>query len=270
MIKQRFGFAQATALAIILLFQVACATVPLTNRKQIKLIPDAELLSMSFKEYNQVKKTSTLSTDRKDLRELNSVGKRISKAADQFMRENNINLAMNWEFILVEDEKVVNAWCMPGGKVAVYTGILPYTKNIDGLATVIGHEIAHAIAQHGNERLSQGLLVQFGGMALSAAMASKPEATRELWLQVFGIGASVGLILPYSRQHEYEADYIGLVLMAKAGFNPNEAVSFWNRMKDSGGAKPPEFLSTHPADEKRIAELKRHMPEAIKYYNNYR
>jgi predicted Zn-dependent protease len=252
--------------AFALLFIAACATVPLTNRQQLKLIPEIELLSMSFQQYDQIKKDSKISTDKKSVALLMSVGERISKAADDFIKEMNLNMMMDWEFILIEDDKTVNAWCMPGGKVAVYTGILPYTKDAAGLAAVIGHEVSHALARHGNERMSQGLLVQVGGLTLGKAMQNKPETTKNLWLQAFGIGASLGFILPYSRTHEYEADHIGLILMARAGYNPNEAIAFWERMSKSDGKKPPEFLSTHPADGKRIAELKNHLPKAMKYY----
>ncbi len=254
--------------ALTLLFMIACATVPLTNRQQIKLIPEAELLSMSFQQYEQVKKDSKISTDKESILLLRSVGERISKAADDFIREMNLNMTMDWEFALIEDDKTVNAWCMPGGKVAVYTGILPYTRSASGLAAVIGHEVAHALAQHGNERVSQGLLVQMGGLTLAKAMQNKPKTTQDLWLQAFGIGANLGFILPYSRTHEYEADRIGLILMARAGYNPNEAIAFWERMSKSDGKKPPEFLSTHPADDKRITELKAHLPEALKYYRD--
>ncbi|MGA1790117.1 MAG: M48 family metallopeptidase [bacterium] len=257
-------------LAFALLFSAACATVPLTNRQQLRLIPDVEILSISFQQYDQIKKESKLSEDKTSISILMRVGERISKVADEFINEMHLNMVMDWEFILIEDDKTVNAWCMPGGKVAVYTGILPYTKDETGLATVIGHEVAHALAQHGNERMSQGLLVELGGITLSRAMESKPKTTQTLWLQAFGLGASLGFILPYSRTHEYEADRIGLVLMARAGYNPQEAVGFWERMSQSGGKKPPEFLSTHPADKNRIAALKNHLPEAMRYYQSGR
>ena len=268
MIGQRDSRQRDTILYAIfaLLLIAACATVPLTSRRQIKLIPETDLLSMSFQQYEQIKKDSRLSTDEKYLALLRRVGERISKAADDFIKEMHLNLTMNWEFILIEDDNTVNAWCMPGGKVAVYSGILPYTKNEEGLAAVIGHEIAHALAQHGSERMSQGLLVQLGGLTLAKAVEGKPKTTQNLWLQAFGIGANLGFILPYSRTHEYEADQIGLILMARAGYNPNEALAFWERMSKSGGEKPPEFLSTHPADVKRIAALKKHLSEAMKYY----
>lgn len=264
--KYNLSYAYVLSTAFVLLLIAACATVPLTNRQQLKLIPEAEILSMSFQQYDQIKKSSKLSTQKEDLARLKRVGERISRAAEEFIIEKQMHLSMHWEFLLIEDDKVVNAWCMPGGKVAVYTGILQYTQTDAGLAAVIGHEVAHALAQHGNERLSQELLVQLGGLTLSNAMASKPELTRNLWLKAYGIGAHLGIILPYSRTQEYEADYIGLVLMAKAGYDPDEAISFWERMRSAGGQKPPEFLSTHPADEKRIAAMKNRLPQARTYY----
>lgn len=264
--KSRCNILDLLYSALILLLLAACARVPFTNRKQLNLIPQAEILSMSLQQYDEVKKTSKLSGNKEDIAMLNNVGERVAWAAEEFITEKKLKLTMDWEFILIEDDKVVNAWCMPGGKVAVYTGILPYSKTEAGLAAIIGHEVAHAIAQHGNERLSQGLLVQLGGLTLSSAINSKPEATRKLWLEAYGIGAQIGFILPYSRTHEYEADYIGLILMAKAGYDPHEAISLWERMRNAGGEKPPEFLSTHPADEKRIIEMKQNLQEAMKYY----
>jgi predicted Zn-dependent protease len=170
-----------------------------------------------------------------------------------------------WEFNLVDD-KAVNAWAMPGGKIVVYKGILPITKNDTGMAVVMGHEIAHIVAKHGNERMSQQLVVQMGGMALDVAMKEKPEQTRAIFQQAYGVTTQVGVMLPYSRKHEYEADKLGLVFMAMAGYNPESAIKFWEKMMAQGGAKPPEFLSTHPSDENRIAELKKYLPEAMKYY----
>ncbi len=170
-----------------------------------------------------------------------------------------------WEFNLVDDD-VPNAWCMPGGKVVVYTGLLPLTQNETGLAVVMGHEIAHAVARHGNERMSQELALQLGGVALSVAIEKKPEETKQLFYSAYGIGSELGIVLPYSRLHETEADKLGLIFMAMAGYNPEEAIPFWTRMSQSGGQKPPEILSTHPADETRIRNLKEFMPEAMKYY----
>jgi predicted Zn-dependent protease len=254
------------ALFGLILVLVACATVPLTGRKQLNLIPSSELLSMSYQQYDSVKIGSKLSTNQQQTNMIKQVGARISTAAETFLKESGVQMQFDWEFILIEDDKTPNAWCMPGGKVAFYTGILPYTKNDAGVAVVMGHEVAHALAQHGNERMSQGLLVNLGGATLAMALESKPEMTRNLWLGAFGLGAQVGVLLPYSRKHESEADRIGLIIMAKAGYDPNEAVAFWERMSQAGGQAPPEFLSTHPANATRIADLKSHLPEAMRHY----
>jgi predicted Zn-dependent protease len=197
------------------------------------------------------------------------IGGRIQGAVERYFKGKGIESSLSgyqWEFNLVED-KQVNAWCMPGGKVVVYTGILPVTKTEEGLAVVMGHEIAHAVAEHGNERMSQGMLAQLGGVALDVAMKDKPQQTRELWQSAFGLGAQVGVLLPFSRTQESEADELGLTFMAMAGYNPQEAVTFWQRMSaNSGGKAPPELLSTHPSDETRIRQIQEHMPEAMKYY----
>lgn len=254
------------ALFGLILILAACATVPLTGRKQLNLIPSGELLSMSYQQYDSVKTGSKLSTNQQQVNMIKQVGARISTAAETFLKESNIQMQFDWEFILIDDDKTPNAWCMPGGKVAFYTGILPYTKNDAGVAVVMGHEVAHALAQHGNERMSQGLLVNLGGATLAKALETKPEMTRNLWLGAFGLGAQVGVLLPYSRKHESEADRIGLIIMAKAGYDPNEAVAFWERMSQAGGQAPPEFLSTHPANTTRINDLKIHLPEAMRHY----
>lgn len=247
----------------------ACSTVPVTGRKQLDLIPADTMLSMSFQQYDEFLKNHKLSTNQKQTRMVKRVGRRIQKAVEQYMAEKNLSHRLKdyqWEFNLVESPEV-NAWCMPGGKVVVYEGILPITRDEAGLAVVTGHEIAHAIARHGQERMSQGLLVQTGGMALSAALADKPRTTRTLWMAAFGLGASVGVILPYSRLHENEADHLGLIFMAMAGYNPRTAVGFWERMaRQKKGAAPPEFLSTHPADETRIRNIKAQIPTAMTYY----
>lgn len=155
---------------------------------------------------------------------------------------------------------------MPGGKIAVYTGILPATQDETGLAVVLGHEVAHAIANHGGERMSQQLLVQLGATGLSVALSQQPAQTQQILLQAYGAGTNIGFILPYSRSHELEADHIGLILMARAGYNPREAIPFWQRMSKMGGERPPEFLSTHPEPERRIEDIKKELPEAMKYY----
>lgn len=251
------------------LFFIGCAEVPLTERKSLHLVPNSELLSLSLREYDQVLKKSKLSTDEKKVQMVRRVGQRISKSAEAFLKESGREQQLKdykWEFNVIEDDKVVNAWAMPGGKVAVYTGILPYTKDETGLAVVMGHEVAHALADHGNERMSQALLANMGGMALSVALAKKPQQTRDLFMTVFGVGSSVGVLLPYSRLQESEADRIGLVLMARARYDPREAIPFWERMNKKEGPRPPEFLSTHPAPGSRIANLKTYIPEAVPYY----
>jgi len=259
------------AIYFILLFFTTCKKVPYTNRSQLTLLPESIIVEMGLTNYNEFIKSNKLSADEKNVQMIKKVGQKISAAAEEFMRKNNMAADIKnykWEFNLVESEQV-NAWCMPGGKIVFYTGILPYTLNESGVAVVMGHEIAHAIARHGNERMSQQLMVAMGGMALAIALKEKPEETRNLFLAAYGAGATIGVILPYSRKHEYEADKIGMVLMAMAGYDPNEAVKFWQRMASSNKTKTPEFLSTHPADENRIKELQKFLPEAMKYYKNY-
>ncbi|MFA7061951.1 MAG: M48 family metallopeptidase [Pedobacter sp.] len=197
------------------------------------------------------------------------VGEKVQKAVEQYFADSGLREHLSdykWEFNLVED-KQVNAWCMPGGKVVVYTGILPIARTEAGLAVVMGHEIAHAIAEHGNERMSQGLIAQLGGVALSTALSTKTAATQQLWMTVYGVGAQYGAILPYGRLQESEADHLGLIFMAMAGYDPHEAVPFWERMAaQKGGKAPPEFLSTHPADATRIENIKRLIPKAMEQY----
>lgn len=250
-------------------FVSSCATVPITGRSQLSFIPDSTMLSMSLQQYDQFLQESTLSDDAEATAMVKDVGVRIQGAVEQYFTENNMAQELQnyaWEFNLVESDDV-NAWCMPGGKVVVYTGILPVTQDETGLAVVMGHEIAHAIAKHGAERMSQELLVQMGGIGLSVALESQPEETQQLWMTAFGVGAQFGALLPYSRMHESEADYLGLIFMAMAGYDPNEAVGFWERMAaESGGQKPPEFMSTHPSDATRIRKIQEALPEIMNTY----
>lgn len=252
-----------------LLLLSACSTNPVTGRKQLTLIPAGEMLGMSFSQYDQFLKENKLSNDQQSTQMVKRIGQRIQKSVETYATEkgwaNQLN-GYKWEFNLVED-KQVNAWCMPGGKVVVYTGILPVTKDETGLAVVMGHEIAHAVAEHGNERMSQGLLANLGGAALQEAVKNKPEQTQALWMTAFGLGAQFGVLLPFSRSQESEADQMGLIFMAMAGYDPAQAVTFWERMAaNKGGQAPPEFMSTHPSDETRIADIKKLLPEALKYY----
>ena len=252
---------------LILLF--SCATVPITERRAIHLVSDQEMTTLSFQEYSKVLQQSKLSPNVAEVQMVRNVGARIARATEDLLREKGMEEDLRnykWEFNLIDDPKTVNAWCMPGGKVAVYTGILPVTRDETGLAVVMGHEIAHAVAKHGNERMSQGLLAQLGGVALSVALSTQPAAATDLFLSAYGMGTQVGILLPYSRVQESEADKIGLALMARAGYDPREAVPFWKRMNEKGGSRPPEFLSTHPAPETRIREIEAFLPEAMKYY----
>jgi predicted Zn-dependent protease len=246
-----------------------CSTVPITGRKQLDLIPDDEMMSMSYQEYGDFLKTNKVSDDREKTGMVRGVGGRIQGAVERYFKDRGMSGQLRdyqWEFNLIESDEV-NAWCMPGGKVVVYTGLLPVAETEAGLAVVMGHEIAHAVAKHGDERMSQALLAQMGGLALSEALKSKPEKTKELWLSVYGVGATVGVLLPYSRTQESEADHLGLIFMAMAGYDPHQAVEFWERMTaQKGGAAPPELLSTHPSDATRIDNLKKLVPEAMKYY----
>ena len=257
-----------SALLIFVLLFTACATVPVTGRQQLNLIPGSQLNAMSFSQYDEFIKTHKLSNNEQQTNMVKSVGKRIQTAVEKYFTDQGQAGRLRdykWEFNLVEDS-LVNAWCMPGGKVVVYTGILPITQNETGLAVVMGHEIAHAIANHGGERMSQGLIAMTGGVALSKALENKSEETKTLFMGAYGVGAQLGVLLPYSRLHESEADHLGLIFMAMAGYDPHESVSFWERMSAGKSGAPPEFLSTHPSDETRIRKLREEIPEAMTYY----
>ncbi len=247
-----------------------CSEVPITGRRQLSLVPSSLVTSMSVQQYTQFLSENKISSDPQQVAMVKRVGQNIVAAVNEFCKtqcEEDPFAGYEWEINLIED-KQVNAFAMPGGKVVVYTGILPVAQTEAGLATVMGHEIAHVFAAHGEERMSQGLLTQMGGMALSVALKNQPEATRNLFMTSYGLGSQVGVLLPFSRLHETEADRLGLIFMAMAGYNPNESVDFWKRMASAKGDKaaPPEFLSTHPADETRIRHLQELVPEAMEYY----
>lgn len=259
----------ATLVALAALLLVTCSTVPITGRKQLSLIPSSQMMGMSYSQYGEFLKSNKLSEDKEATAMIKRVGSRIQGAVEKYFAEKGLSKELEgyaWEFNLVDD-KQVNAWCMPGGKVVFYTGILPITKTETGVAVVMGHEVAHAVAEHGNERVSQGLMAQLGGMALQEALSDKPQQTQQIWMTAFGLGAQFGVLLPFSRTQESEADRLGLIFMAMAGYDPSEAVKFWERMAAAkGGQSPPEFMSTHPSDETRIADIKKHMPEAMQFY----
>jgi predicted Zn-dependent protease len=237
------------------LLLAACATIPVTGRHSFNIVPEDQELALGMTAYKEVTAKAKISTDVAATAMVRQVGERIAKISDR--------PDYQWEYVLIDDPKTQNAFCLPGGKVAVYTGILPITKNETGLAVVLSHEIAHAIAKHGAERMSQELLINLGGETLDAAMRKKPAETRQAVLQAFGLGATYGAVLPFGRSQESEADHIGLIYMAKAGYDPHEALAFWKRMEAaSGGQQPPQFLSTHPSHETRIQDLEKWMPEA--------
>jgi predicted Zn-dependent protease len=255
-------------LSAALIYQ-ACTIVPLTGRKQLNLMPESEMISMSLTNYNDFMKVNPPSADKKNSQMVKEVGTNISAAVIKYFTDNNLADRLNgyqWEFNLVKNDSVPNAWCMPGGKVVVYSGILPYTKDANGLAVVLSHEIAHAVARHGNERMSQELIAQFGSVAMNEVIKEKPEQTKAIFNGAYGLGAQYGVMLPYSRDHELEADKLGLIFMAMAGYDPSSAIVFWERMRSMGGQKPPEFMSTHPSDATRINKIKAALPEAQKYY----
>jgi len=247
-----------------------CSENMVTGRKQLSLVSETELQSMAKEEYktflnaNKVVNTSV----NRDAEMVHRIGSRIATAITAYYNNNGqpaILEGYQWEFNLIEN-KEANAWCMPGGKVVVYTGLLPITQNEAALAVVIGHEIAHAVAQHGSERMSQALLQQLGGVALQVALANQKVETQNLFMTAYGVGSTVGGLLPFSRKEETEADKYGLYFSAMGGYNPQEAIPFWERMAAAGGQKPPEFLSSHPSDETRIANIRSYMPQALKYY----
>lgn len=259
------------SLLFITLVLTGCALNILTGRKQLNLVSESEMQLMATDQYNTFLSENKVlnSGSSRDAATVDRVGARISRAITKYFEtqgESSLLEGYKWEFNTIES-KEINAWCMPGGKVVVYTGLLPVTGNEAALAIVMGHEIAHSVARHGNERMSQAMVQQLGGMALQVALAQKPQETQNLFMTAYGIGSTVGAVLPWSRQQETEADQYGLIFSAIAGYDPREALPFWQRMAAAGGGAPPEFLSTHPSDATRLRKLEQFMPEALKYYN---
>lgn len=230
-----------------------CAKAPYTGRSQLLILSESEEISMGIQAYEEIKKKERLSNDERINAMIKRVGEKIAGVANKPQ--------YRWEFIVIDDSETINAFCLPGGKVAFYTGILPICKDEDGVAVVMGHEVAHALNRHGGERMSQLLLAQTGGVVVGELTKNKSKLSQNLILAAYGIGVELGAILPHSRKQEEEADYVGLILAYKAGYNIDKAVSFWERMKDSGEKKPPEFLSTHPSDERRIQNIKNWIEE---------
>jgi predicted Zn-dependent protease len=256
---------------LIVYFFTSCSSVPITGRKRVNFVSDSKILPVSFAQYKGFLEENKLSKNKRMTNQVKEVGKNISIAVDRFMRANNMILeadSYEWDFNLIEDEKV-NAWCMPGGKVVFYTGIMPICLNEDGLAAVMGHEIAHAFAKHGQERMSQGQLQQISNEAFALGTAKKSKKAQQIWNTTFGIGTGLGM-LKFSRVHEQEADRLGLIFMIMAGYDGAEAAKVWTRMSSlSKGTSQPEILSTHPSNSSRIQDLKNYLPIAKKYATQF-
>ena len=264
------NIAHIAAIFLLAVFFTDCSKVPVTDRTQLNLLPESQLMGMALEQYNQVLSESQVVPASDNQAQLvQNVGMKIANGVEEYMAREGMKSRISdykWEFKLIKED-VANAWAMPGGKVAVYTGILPITQTEAGLATVMGHEVAHAIARHGNERMSQMMVAQLGGVALDVALQEKSQQTRQIFNTAYAVGAQVGVLLPYSRLQESEADKLGLIFMANAGYDPRQAIDFWQRMQaQSGGGAPPEFLSTHPSHNTRIETLKNFMPQALKHY----
>ena len=248
----------------VIILVCSCATNPITGKKNLNFVSNSELFSASFQQYGTFLKENKVISGTADAKRVETVGLRIKAAAEKYLiylGQSQYLKDYRWEYKLV-DNKEVNAWCMPGGKIVVYSGILPITKDDAGLATVLGHEVSHALANHGAQRMSAAQLQQLGSVGIAVATGGQSAENQQIWQQAYGISSQVGVMLPFSRSHESEADKIGLTLMTIAGYNPEDAIVFWQRMAaQSAGKAPPEFLSSHPADASRIASLKSLIPE---------
>ena len=256
------------SLQLLILLLAACSTVPITGRKQLSLVSSDEVIQMSATQYKEVLTKSKVSDNKEQTKLIKRAGQKIRGAVEKYMASKGLSSELNgfkWEFNLIDNDSIANAWCMPGGKVAFYTGIMRICQDENGVAVVMGHEVAHAIANHGRERLSQGMLANGLLSGLSVAMGENPTLTQQVLLQAMGVGTQLGM-LSFSRQDESEADHIGLIFMTLAGYDPNEAPKFWERMVTMNGSQqPPQFLSTHPSHATRIQDLKGWIPEAMQY-----
>lgn len=255
-------------IAMSLLFS-SCGSVPVTGRKQLNLVSNQEVLTLSLQQYQQFIKSAPISTDKKNTALVQKVGRNIANAVETYLKNNGYADELSsyaWEFNLVKSADV-NAFCMPGGKIVVYEGILPYTQDETGLAVVLGHEVAHAVAKHANERMSQQMMTEYGTAAIGTALGGTSAGVQQAAAAAIGLGSQYGILLPYSRKQELEADKLGLIFMAMAGYNPSQAAAFWTRMSQQGSSTP-EFMSTHPSDNTRIQQIEKDLPEAMKYYKS--
>ncbi|MCW5783682.1 MAG: M48 family metallopeptidase [Nitrospirales bacterium] len=246
-----------------------CQTNPYTQRSQLLLMPSGQMNQMGAAQYSEVLQDPkvVISNNPKEIEPVKRVATRIIEAARR-SKYGDVAKAFDWEVTVIKDDNTKNAWALPGGKIAVYTGIFPMAKNEAGLAAIMGHEVVHALAEHGGERMSQGLVAQFGMTAAAIVLSTQSlnPALNDLAMQAMGLGVQTGVLLPFSRKHESEADYIGVLLAGDAGYNPREAIHIWERMAAASDGAPPEFLSTHPAHETRISDLTKWMPEAMELY----
>jgi len=264
-------FKKTISLLAIFVIIMSCSTNPFTGKKTLALVPNSQLFPMAFQEYNSFLNEHKVVKGTKDAQMITNVGRKIAVASERWLTANGYAGYLKeykWEYNLVDDP-IVNAWCMPGGKIVFYTGILPIAKGEAGIAAIMGHEVAHALANHGQQRMSAGQLQTLGAVAGNVALSSDPE-NQEIFNQAYGIGTTVGVMLPFSRSHESEADRIGLTLMAIAGYDPIEAANLWRRMKaNAGGQSPPEFLSTHPSSDTRINNITNWAPQARAEANKF-
>jgi predicted Zn-dependent protease len=250
------------------LLLAGCGSVPVTGRKQLSLVSNQEVLTLSLQQYGEFIKSAPKSTDKVNTAMVQKVGRNIANAVENYLKNNGYADEVSsyaWEFNLVKSNDV-NAFCMPGGKIVVYEGILPITQNETGLAVVLGHEVAHAVAKHANERMSQQMATQYGTAVVGAALGKASAGVQQAAATAMGLGSQYGILLPYSRKQELEADKLGLIFMAMAGYDPSAAATFWTRMSQSSGGSTPEFMSTHPSDNSRIQQIQKDLPEALKYY----
>ncbi|MCL2728063.1 MAG: M48 family metallopeptidase [Bacteroidales bacterium] len=255
------------SICLLALLLHSCGSVAITGRRQVLLFDSGQIASLSDAAYTEVMSTAVPSKNAQQTKMVQDVGLRLTQAVTQYMKQNGREQQLapyNWGFTLLQSQEV-NAFCPPNGKIVVYEGIMKFTNTPDKLAVVIGHELAHVIAQHGNERMSQQTIVEMVGAAGDAVLSNKSEQTRAIFGTAFGLGANLGILMPYSRTHEYEADRLGLIFMAMAGYDVTQAPIFWQQMSQDSGPKPPEFLSTHPSDANREANLRALIPEAQQY-----
>jgi predicted Zn-dependent protease len=269
--KTTINMKQIAILLVTIFLFLACSTVPITGRSRVNLVSDSQVLPASFAQYKGFLAENKLSTDKEKSNQVKNVGAKISKAVDRFMRANSMVSeadSYKWEFNLVND-KTINAWCMPGGKVVFYTGIMPICANENGVAAVMGHEVAHAFAKHGQERMTNSYGQQIGGLLVALGSSGTSEESQQMWNTVYGVGSGLGM-LKYSRVHEQEADRLGLVFMIMAGYDGTEAAEVWVRMSEnSNGKAQPQILSTHPSNASRIQDLRTYLPTARMYAEKY-